>query len=272
MSSDPLSRVAVEAMASNGVVMVAGEVTSESSVDIEQTVRGVIRDAGYTSFQSGLDCENCLVLTNIRSQSPDIKIGVDAKPGRGAGAGDQGIMYGYACDETENLMPLPIELAHRLSARLAETRKSGAIPWLRSDGKTQVTVEYDRMGRPTRVSGIIVSAQHDENIALEDLRKAIFENIVMPVMRNEKIDSDTKLRINPAGRFALGGPAADTGLTGRKIMVDTYGGAVRHGGGHFRARILRRLTDPLRTWRGTWRKIWSRPESPLDARYLSLTR
>lgn len=233
MSYDPCSRVAVEVMASNGVILVAGEVTSKYHADIEFTVRKVIREAGYTDLSSGLDCKNCLVLSNIRSQSPDIKIGIDPKSGKGMGAGDQGIMYGYACDETENFMPLTIDIAHKLSARLAELRKNGELPWLRPDGKTQVTIEYDEKKRPTRVSSVIVSAQHDENIDVTEIRKSIFENVIVSVIGSEKLDFRARLHINPTGRFVLGGPAADTGLTGRKIMVDTYGGAARHGGGAF---------------------------------------
>ncbi|MDR1509454.1 MAG: methionine adenosyltransferase [Synergistaceae bacterium] len=233
MSADQYARVAVETMASNGVIVTAGEVTSGFSIDIESVVRKVILAAGYVDFSSGIDPANCLILTNINSQSPDIKTGVDTKPGRGTGAGDQGIMYGYACDETENLMPLTIELAHRLAMRLAEMRKKREIPYLRPDGKAQVTVEYDDKGRPSRVSGIVISAQHEQNIGIEDLRDAIFKKVIIPAIGNERIDSKTSVRINPTGRFVLGGPAADTGLTGRKIMVDTYGGVARHGGGAF---------------------------------------
>jgi S-adenosylmethionine synthetase len=232
MSADPYSRVAVEAMASRGLVVTAGEVTSGFQVNIESVVRKVIREAGYAGPSSGIDPDGCLILTNINAQSPDIKIGVDAKPGgKGAGAGDQGIMYGYACDETDSFMPVTIELAHRLAMRLAHTRKGGAIPCLRPDGKSQVTVEYDEKGRPSRVSGIVISAQHGPDIGIGDLREAILEKIILPVIGNERIDSKTRLHINPTGRFVLGGPAADTGLTGRKIMVDTYGGVARHGGG-----------------------------------------
>jgi S-adenosylmethionine synthetase len=231
MSRDPDSRVAVEAMASKGLIVAAGEVTSGFTVDIESVARNVIRAAGYSDSASGIDPANCLILTNISSQSPDIKMGVDAGPGKGAG--DQGIMYGYACRETESLLPLPIELAHRLSMRLAQARKDGTIPFLRPDGKSQVTVEYGDMDRPLRIAGVIVSAQHDERVGIEELREAVFEKVIVPVTGNERIDSKTKLRINSTGRFVLGGPAADTGLTGRKIMVDTYGGVARHGGGAF---------------------------------------
>jgi S-adenosylmethionine synthetase len=233
LSCDRDSRVAMEAMVSDGAVMVAGEVTSGSTVDIESTVRGVIRDIGYTDRASGMSWSDCLILTNIRSQSPDIRMGVDRKPGKGTGAGDQGIMYGYACDETESLMPMAIEMAHRLSMRMADVRKNGRLPWLRPDGKAQVSVEYDGKNRPVRVGSVVVSAQHNEKIDIDALRHDIFENIVMPAIGSRWMDSETRLHINPTGRFVRGGPAADTGLTGRKIMVDTYGGAARHGGGAF---------------------------------------
>jgi S-adenosylmethionine synthetase len=233
MSGDKESRVAIEAMAAGDVVIIAGEVTSGASVDVEATVRRVIGEAGYTDRSFGIDCRNCLIMTHIRKQSADIKIGVDRKAGKATGAGDQGIMYGYAAAETENFMPLPIALAHKLARRLAGLRKDRTLPWLRPDGKTQVTVRYGGDGRPLYVSGVVVSAQHDESVDIGDLRSEILNRLIMPVLGGSWFNEKTAVYINPTGRFILGGPTADTGLTGRKIMVDTYGGMARHGGGAF---------------------------------------
>lgn len=230
LSCDGSSRVALETMVSRGVVMVAGEVTSRTKVDLGSVVRGVIRDVGYTGDAVGMDCDNCLLLTNIHVQSPDIARGVD---GEDTGAGDQGIMYGYACNETENLMPLPIDLAHRLARRLAEFRRSGGLDWLRPDGKTQVTVRYDSRHKPLCIESVIVSAQHSEEVGTEELRAVLLEGVILPVVGDFPFARDARIHVNPTGRFVLGGPAADTGLTGRKLMVDTYGGVGRHGGGAF---------------------------------------
>jgi S-adenosylmethionine synthetase len=232
LDADRDSRVAVETMASCGCLVVAGEVSSEGTADIGKIARKVAEEVGYGSEEAGLDCRNCLVLTNVRTQSPDIALGV-ARDGMPSGAGDQGIMYGYACDETDVYMPLPIYLAHRLAKRLAELRGDKGLKWLRPDGKTQVTVLYDENGRPERVQSVVVSAQHDEGVGIEELRWSILEMAVFPVLGGGLLREDTRIHINPTGRFVLGGPAADAGLTGRKIMVDTYGGVCRHGGGAF---------------------------------------
>ncbi|MDR1649362.1 MAG: methionine adenosyltransferase [Synergistaceae bacterium] len=235
MSRDRDSRVAIEVMAAGDVVLIAGEVTSGAPMEmeaVEATARRVIGEAGYTR-SSGIDCRNCLIMTHIRKQSADIKIGVDKKADKATGAGDQGIMYGYATAETENFMPLPIALAHRLARRLAELRKDRTLPWLRPDGKTQVTVRYGGDGGPLYVSGVVVSTQHDESVDIGDLRPEILNRLIMPVLGDRWFNEKTAVYINPTGRFILGGPTADTGLTGRKIMVDTYGGAAKHGGGAF---------------------------------------
>jgi S-adenosylmethionine synthetase len=231
LSQDRYARVAVETLASDGIVVVAGEVTSSASVDVEAVVRGVIRDAGYTDKALGIACDDCLLITNIKAQSPDIAMGVSLG-GDETGAGDQGIMYGYACSETENFMPLPIDMAHKLARRLAEARRSGALPWLRPDGKTQVTVRYDDVGRPQHIESVVVSAQHDETVDIERLRSHILSEVILPTV-GDRLSRDAGVHINPTGRFVRGGPAGDTGLTGRKIMVDTYGGQGRHGGGAF---------------------------------------
>ncbi|MDR0615398.1 MAG: methionine adenosyltransferase [Synergistaceae bacterium] len=233
ISRDKDSRVAVEVMACGDVVMIAGEVTSGATVDVDAISRQVIKDAGYTDGALGIDFKNCLIITNMRRQSPDIKTGVDKRSGKPTGAGDQGIMYGYATKETESFMPLPIDLAHTLARRLAALRKERILPWLRPDGKTQVTVEYDRNGKPLRVSGVVISTQHDESVDIRNLRAEILSRLIMPEVGDRWMNEETAVYINPTGRFTVGGPAADTGLTGRKIMVDTYGGAARHGGGAF---------------------------------------
>jgi S-adenosylmethionine synthetase len=231
LSADRNARVAMEVMASDGIVVLAGEVTSNVSVDVEAVARGVIRDAGYTDRALGMSCDDCILITNIKAQSPDIAQGVSLAD-NSTGAGDQGMMYGFACTETENFMPLPLEMAHRLSKKLAETRKNGTLPWLRPDGKTQVTIRYDGMGSPQKIESVVVSAQHDESINTDRLRTHILSEVILPVTK-DRLDSETRIHINPTGRFVLGGPATDTGLTGRKIMVDTYGGVCRHGGGAF---------------------------------------
>ena len=237
-SEDPSARVAVEVCATTGMVMVFGEVTTEHYSDIPSIVRGVIEDIGYNDSALGFDYKTCAVLSSIQEQSPDIAQGVDnASDSDGdvydlRGAGDQGMMFGYACDETEELMPLPITLAHKLTSTLTEVRKSGELEWLRPDGKAQVTVEYED-DVPTRVDTVVVSCQHSEEVEKEEIEREIIEKVIFRAIPEEYIDDDTKFYINPTGRFVIGGPAGDSGVTGRKIIVDTYGGFCPHGGGAF---------------------------------------
>ena len=224
---DPMSRVACETMVTTGIAIIAGEVTSKSYADLPQIVRDTIRDVGYTRAKFGFDFETCAVLSTINEQSPDIAMGVD--PG---GAGDQGLMFGYACDETEELMPMPITLAHKLVRRLAEVRKSEVLDYLRPDGKSQVTIEYDG-DRPARVEAVVISSQHSDLVKMETLREEIKEQVIKHVIPADLLDDRTKYYINPTGRFVVGGPQGDCGVTGRKIIVDTYGGVGSHGGGAF---------------------------------------
>jgi S-adenosylmethionine synthetase len=227
LAEDPYGRVACEVMVTTGICVVAGEITTKTYVDVPKVAREVIRDIGYTDAAFGFDCKTCGVLNTIQAQSPDIAMGVDT-----GGAGDQGLMFGYACDETAELMPLPIILAHRLAQRLSVVRKSGQLPYLRPDGKSQVSVEYVD-GRPTRIDAVVISTQHGEDISTEQLRSDIKKHVIEAVLPKNMVDSTTKYHINPTGRFVIGGPHGDTGLTGRKIIVDTYGGMGRHGGGAF---------------------------------------
>ncbi len=227
LEQDPTSRVACECLVTTGTLIVAGEITSNGWVDIPQLARGVIRNIGYTDADYGFDYKTCGILTAIQQQSPDIAMGVDK-----GGAGDQGMMFGYACDETAELMPLPITLAHRLVRRLAEVRKKGDLTYLRPDGKSQVTVEYDD-GSPVRVEAVVLSAQHDGDVSLKTIEKDIKKYVIQNVIPAKFMDFKTKIFINPTGRFEIGGPHGDTGLTGRKIIVDTYGGVGAHGGGAF---------------------------------------
>ena len=227
LEQDPSSRVACETLVTTGIAFLAGEITTSATVDHARVVRETIRKVGYTDAAFGFDCDTCAVVTSLDKQSPDIGMGVDV-----GGAGDQGLMFGYACDETEELMPLSITLAHRLCQRLTETRVEGILPFLRPDGKSQVTVEFEG-DRPVRVEAVVVSAQHDEAVSVEKLTAPVTAEVIRKVVPEEMMDDNTKIYINPTGRFVVGGPHGDAGLTGRKIIVDTYGGAARHGGGAF---------------------------------------
>jgi S-adenosylmethionine synthetase len=227
LTDDPTGRVACEVLVTTGICVVAGEITTTTYVDVPKLAREVIAEIGFTDAAYGYDFKTCGVLNVIQSQSPDIAMGVDT-----GGAGDQGLMFGYACDETDELMPLPIMMAHKLVAKLSEERKSKRLPWLRPDGKSQVSVEYVN-GKPARIDAVVVSTQHDDDISTEELRAKVKKEVIDAVVPSSMVDSGTKYHINPTGRFVIGGPHGDTGLTGRKIIVDTYGGMGRHGGGAF---------------------------------------
>ena len=232
LEQDKGSRVACETMIKTGMVIVAGEITTDAYVDIEDIVRGVVNDIGYNNSESGFDSNTCAVLNGIGKQSPDIAMGVDDTADHEQGAGDQGLMFGYATDETDVLMPAPITYSHLLVKRQSEVRKDGTLPWLQPDAKSQITFRYED-GKPVAIDAVVLSTQHSEEISLKDLQEAVMEEIIKPVLPESWINADTKYFINPTGRFVIGGPYGDCGLTGRKIIVDTYGGMARHGGGAF---------------------------------------
>jgi len=232
LEQDKGSRVACETMIKTGMVVVAGEITTEAYVDIEDIVRGVVNDIGYNNSESGFDSNTCAVLNGIGKQSPDIAMGVDDSEDHEQGAGDQGLMFGYATNETDVLMPAPITYSHLLVKRQSEVRKDGTLPWLQPDAKSQITFRYEN-GKPVAIDAVVLSTQHKEEISLKDLQEAVMEEIIKPVLPEAWINADTKYFINPTGRFVIGGPHGDCGLTGRKIIVDTYGGMARHGGGAF---------------------------------------
>ena len=233
LEQDPDAHVACETLVTTGMALICGEITTKGYADLPTVVRSTIRNIGYDNSEMGFDWRTCAVISTIDHQSPDIAQGVNREKPEDQGAGDQGMMFGYACDETAELMPAPISMAHRLSRRLAQARKSGELTWLRPDGKSQVTVEYGDDGKVLSCPAIVVSTQHDPDIALKELREAVVEEIIKPIIPAQYITKDTKFYVNPTGRFVVGGPVGDTGLTGRKIIVDTYGGYARHGGGAF---------------------------------------
>lgn len=266
IAQDPMSRVACETAITTDFVLIMGEITTKAKVDFEQIARDTIREIGYDSPDKGFDCNTCKVKVLLDQQSPDIAQGVDrALEAREAqmsdaeleaiGAGDQGMMFGYATDETEELMPYAIALAHKLTKRLTQVRKDGTLPYLRPDGKSQVTVEYDEEGRAVHINAVVISTQHAEDVSQEQIHRDIRQYVLGPVLPEEMVDETTQIFINPTGRFVIGGPNGDSGLTGRKIIVDTYGGYARHGGGAFPERIVPRWTVRQHMRRAMWRRI-----------------
>ena len=253
LRQDPYSRVAVETMVTTGSVHVAGEVTTKGYADIQSIARNVLKEIGYTDPKFGIDSEDAGVWISVHGQSKDISQGVTEAENKEQGAGDQGMMYGFACNETPELMPMPIILAHKLAKRLADVRKNEIIPHLGPDGKSQVTIEYEN-NKPKRIDAIVIAQQHREEISEEDLRKDILEKVILPIC-SKLMDKNTKVHINATGRFVLGGPEGDTGVTGRKIIVDSYGGVGRHGGGAFSEKILQKLIEVVLTWRDMLLKI-----------------
>jgi len=232
LAQDPHSRIACETMVNTGMAVISGEITTKAVVDFPEIVRNTVREIGYTSSRIGYDADTIAVLVALDKQSPDIAMGVDEDDNKEQGAGDQGLMFGYACNETDSLMPAPIDFAHRLVKKQAEVRKSGKLGWLRPDAKSQVTLRYEN-NKPVGINAVVLSTQHDPEISLPDLREAVMEEIIKPVLPEKWLDAKTLYHINPTGRFVVGGPVGDCGLTGRKIIVDTYGGMARHGGGAF---------------------------------------
>ncbi|MFT5131724.1 MAG: S-adenosylmethionine synthetase [Gammaproteobacteria bacterium] len=232
LANDPAGRVACETLVTTGMVVLAGEITTTTYVDMADVARQTIKEIGYNSSDMGFDWESCAVMVSIDKQSPDIAMGVDEANEHEQGAGDQGLMFGYACNDTDTLMPAPIDYAHRLVRRQAEVRKSGSLPWLRPDAKSQVTFRYEE-GKPSAIDAVVLSTQHSPDIGIAELREAVMEEIIKPVLPAKWLSADTRYHINPTGRFVIGGPMGDCGLTGRKIIVDTYGGMARHGGGAF---------------------------------------
>lgn len=260
LAKDPYARVACETTVTTGLVHVMGEISTSCYVDIPKLVRQVVREIGYDRAKFGFDCETCAVVTSIDEQSPDIAMGVDKclearegsqNDGMDDGAGDQGIMFGYACDETPELMPLPISLAHRLARRLAQVRKEGLVDYLRPDGKTQVTVEYDEANQPVRIDAVVLSTQHGPEVELEQIKRDMTELVIRSVMPQGLLDENTRFYINPTGRFVVGGPQGDSGLTGRKVIVDTYGGSAPHGGGAFSGKDPTKV-DRSATYAARW--------------------
>ena len=279
LEQDPMSRVACETCTTTGLVMVMGEITTKAYVDIQKIVRQTVEEIGYTRAKYGFDAMTCGVITAIDEQSADIALGVDksyeAKNEtsmsedelEAIGAGDQGMMFGFATNETEEYMPYPIYLAQKLAKRLSDVRKQGILPYLRPDGKTQVTVEYDENGKPMRLDAVVLSAQHNDSVSQEQIHKDIKEQVFDVILPKDMVDENTKFFINPTGRFVIGGPQGDSGLTGRKIIVDTYGGYARHGGGAFSERIRRRWTALRPTQQDMWRRTSSQQVWPTPARY-----
>lgn len=249
LTQDPTGRVACETFITTGLIVVGGEITTNATLDYARLARETVNGIGYNRAKYGFDAETCSVICTIDRQSPDIAMGVDT-----GGAGDQGLMFGYASNETKELMPLPIQLAHHLTRRLSETRRQNILGYLRPDGKSQVTVEYAN-GRPVRVDAVVISSQHGPEVETERLREEILDEVIRPTVPGELLDKNTKYYVNPTGRFVVGGPMGDTGLTGRKIIVDTYGGAAPHGGGRFQGKTRQRLTVRLVIWRAILLKI-----------------